>query len=100
MAPPFWVIGAPRSGTTFLARVLDHHPDIFLTNETRLMLLFSRLLNRSVDSRRLLATSKEEILRQSLATPTRPGRAGLSGSRCRFWSTVGGQISAVLPTAI
>ena len=62
MAPPFWVIGAPRSGTTFLARVLDHHPDIFLTNETRLMLLFSRLLNRSVDSRRLLATSKEEIL--------------------------------------
>ena len=62
MAPPFWVIGAPRSGTTFLARVLDHHPDIFLTNETRLMLLFSRMLNRSVDSRRLLATSKEKIL--------------------------------------
>ena len=62
MSPPFWVIGAPRSGTTFLAKVLDHHPGIFLTNETRVMLLFSRMLNRWVDARRLLATSHDEIL--------------------------------------
>ncbi len=62
MAPPLWVIGAPRSGTTFLARVLDHHPQVLLTNETRIMLLFSRMLNRWVESRRLLATSKAEIL--------------------------------------
>jgi hypothetical protein len=62
MAPPFWVIGAPRSGTTFLARVLDHHPEIFLTNETRVMLLFSRMLNRWVEARRLLATSKAEVI--------------------------------------
>jgi hypothetical protein len=62
MAPPFWVIGAPRSGTTFLARVLDHHPEIFLTNETRLMLLFSRMLNRWVGTRRLLATSRDEVI--------------------------------------
>ena len=62
MAPPFWVIGAPRSGTTFLARVLDHHPDIFLTNETRVMLLFSRMLNRWVEARRLLATSRDQVV--------------------------------------
>jgi hypothetical protein len=62
MAPPFWVIGAPRSGTTFLARVLNHHPEIFLTNETRVMLLFSRMLSRWVEARRLLATSKQEIV--------------------------------------
>jgi hypothetical protein len=62
MAAPFWVVGAPRSGTTFLARVLDHHPEIFLTNETRLMLLFSRMLNRWVEARRLLATSKSEVI--------------------------------------
>ena len=62
MAPPFWVIGAPRSGTTFLARALDHHPGIFLTNETRVMLLFSRMLNRWVDARRLLATSREDVV--------------------------------------
>lgn len=62
MAPPFWVIGAPRSGTTFLAHVLDRHPDVFLTNETRIMLLFSRMLNRRVDARRVLATSRDEII--------------------------------------
>ncbi|HEU5111739.1 MAG TPA: sulfotransferase, partial [Acidimicrobiia bacterium] len=62
MLPPFWVIGAPRSGTTFLARVLDHHPEIFLTNETRVMLLFSRMLNRWVEARRLLATSHDQIV--------------------------------------
>jgi Sulfotransferase family len=62
MLPPFWVIGAPRSGTTFLAKVLDHHPEIFLTNETRVMLLFNQLLTRSVNARRLLATSRDEIL--------------------------------------
>ena len=62
MAPPFWVIGAPRSGTTFLAKVLDHHPEIFLTNETRVMLLFSRMLNRSVETRRLLATRRDEVI--------------------------------------
>jgi hypothetical protein len=62
MAPPLWVVGAPRSGTTFLARVLDHHPEIFLTNETRVMLLFSRMLNRWVEARRLLATSKAEVV--------------------------------------
>jgi Sulfotransferase family len=62
MSPPFWVIGAPRSGTTFLARVLDHHPEIFLTNETRVMLLFSRMLNQWVNARRLLATSREEVI--------------------------------------
>jgi hypothetical protein len=62
MTPPFWVIGAPRSGTTFLTRVLNHHPEVFLTNETRVMLLFSRLLNRWVESRRVLATSRDEIV--------------------------------------
>ena len=62
MLPPFWVIGAPRSGTTFLAKVLDHHPEVFLTNETRVMLLFSRMLNRSAEHRRLLATSHDEIV--------------------------------------
>ena len=62
MAPPFWVIGAPRSGTTFLARVLDHHPDIFLTNETRLMLLVSRVLSRYVNHRRVLASHRDEIV--------------------------------------
>lgn len=44
MAPPFFVIGAPRSGTTFLVQVLDRHPEIFLTNETRVFTYLNRIL--------------------------------------------------------
>jgi hypothetical protein len=62
MLPPFWVVGSPRSGTTFLAKVLDQHPEVFLTNETRVMLLVSRLLNRHTTQRRLLATNKDVIV--------------------------------------
>lgn len=43
---PFFVIGAPRSGTTFLGRLLDSHPEILATNETRNLILGSRVLAR------------------------------------------------------
>lgn len=42
---PFWVVGAPRSGTTFFGRVLDAHPDVFCTEETRVMTFVNRILN-------------------------------------------------------
>jgi hypothetical protein len=32
---PLWVIGAPRSGTTFFGAMLDRHPEITLSNESR-----------------------------------------------------------------
>lgn len=41
---PLFVIGAPRSGTTFLAAVLNRHPMITLTNESRLGVLFKHLI--------------------------------------------------------
>ena len=44
MKPPFFVIGAPRSGTTYLVQVLNHHPDLFITNETRVMTWAHRAL--------------------------------------------------------
>ena len=47
MQDPFFIIGAPRSGTTFLQTVLDRHPDIFITNETRVMTFASRTLNKA-----------------------------------------------------
>ncbi|MDH5421882.1 MAG: sulfotransferase [Acidimicrobiia bacterium] len=43
---PIFVIGAPRSGTTYLGQVLRHHPNILLTNETRMMVMFSRILTQ------------------------------------------------------
>lgn len=42
--PPLWVIGSPRSGTTFLVEVLSRHPGILLTNETRVLLFLNRVL--------------------------------------------------------
>lgn len=33
---PIVVIGAPRSGTTYLQAVLNQHPDIFISRETRI----------------------------------------------------------------
>ena len=31
--PCLFVIGCPRSGTTLLRRMLDHHPDLAVSNE-------------------------------------------------------------------
>ena len=41
---PLWIIGAPRSGTTFLAAVLNRHPMITVTNESRIFVLLKQLL--------------------------------------------------------
>lgn len=41
---PLWVIGAPRSGTTFLAAVLNRHPLITLTSEARIGALFKQFI--------------------------------------------------------
>lgn len=41
---PLFVIGAPRSGTTFLCHVLNQHPAIQLTNESRVFVLLKDLL--------------------------------------------------------
>ena len=32
---PLFVLGAPRSGTTFLQQVIDAHPEVFVTDELR-----------------------------------------------------------------
>ena len=34
---PVIVFGAPRSGTTYLAEILNQHPEVAISNEIRLM---------------------------------------------------------------
>lgn len=34
---PIVVLGAPRSGTTFLSNLLKHHPDVYLAQEPRIL---------------------------------------------------------------
>ncbi|HET9403350.1 MAG TPA: sulfotransferase [Burkholderiales bacterium] len=41
---PLVIIGAPRSGTTFLCHALNQHPDIELTNEGRIFALMKQIL--------------------------------------------------------
>jgi hypothetical protein len=41
---PLVVIGAPRSGTTFLCHILNQHPLIQLTNESRIFVLVKDLI--------------------------------------------------------
>jgi len=42
-----FLVGLPRSGTTFLQRVLDAHPRILLTDETAVFLQLADLVTRS-----------------------------------------------------
>jgi hypothetical protein len=47
---PLFIVGAPRSGTTFLCSLLNTHPLIGLTNECRIFALLKNMLE--VDSHR------------------------------------------------
>jgi hypothetical protein len=42
---PIIIYGAPRSGTTYLNRILSEHPDIFISREIRLFLWVNESLN-------------------------------------------------------
>lgn len=39
-ARPFFLLGAPRSGTTYATKLLDAHPDVLMTNEVRIFTFF------------------------------------------------------------
>lgn len=46
-ATPLFLVGAPRSGTTFLAAVLNAHPRILMTNETAVFLQLNEAISKS-----------------------------------------------------
>lgn len=59
LGAPVFIIGAPRSGTTYLQEVLNRHPQILITNETRIMIFINRMTNR-LEDRRLNWYHREE----------------------------------------
>lgn len=63
--PPFWIVGAPRSGTTFLVRVLENHPKLFITAETRVMTFVSNIVHEASLSEELLGF-KRQVFRNRL----------------------------------
>lgn len=44
MSQPLMIVGAPRSGTTFLCQTLNQHPDIALTNESRVFVQLKHMV--------------------------------------------------------
>ena len=46
-ATPLFLIGAPRSGTTILARLLNAHGQILLTNESAVFLQLNAIVAKS-----------------------------------------------------
>ena len=44
-ARPLFVLGVPRSGTTLVAKVLNAHPNVLITNETRPLTFFKHALD-------------------------------------------------------
>jgi hypothetical protein len=42
---PLFIIGSPRSGTTFLVNALNQHPSVQLTNETRIFVLLKDMID-------------------------------------------------------
>ncbi|CAE7761062.1 unnamed protein product [Symbiodinium sp. CCMP2592] len=46
-AKPLFLFGAARSGTTFLCRILNAHPQVLLTNESAVVLQLGELIRRS-----------------------------------------------------
>lgn len=60
---PFFIIGSSRSGTTYLQRVLNQHPKLFITHETRVFTYINRALNELPADDRAVLTRKEDWLR-------------------------------------
>ena len=56
MSDPFFIIGAPRSGTTYVQYMLRHHGQLYVTDEVRIMLarkyleVFERLTGETFTS--------------------------------------------------
>ena len=48
-ATPLFVLGAPRSGTTLTADLLNSHPEVLITNEVRVFSFFSHALTHIPD---------------------------------------------------
>ncbi len=78
---PLFILGAPRSGTTFLCCTLNQHRDIRLTNESRIFVLLKDFFEERCFRPDLLDREyREEFLRFARARSRPLGRVVLSRS--------------------
>jgi len=60
---PIILFGAPRSGTTFLNRLLNSHPEMHITHEMRLFAWAHESLHVAKKEDRLLVTHREDFVK-------------------------------------
>ncbi|MBN1638295.1 MAG: sulfotransferase [Ignavibacteriales bacterium] len=60
MRPPVFIFGPPRSGSTYLVRVLNQHENFFITNELRVMSFINDLFHIFMESERMEWNLKSE----------------------------------------
>jgi hypothetical protein len=59
---PIIVFGAPRSGTTYLQELLNAHPEVFVSHETRIFAWLHHALREATQNRRFLVTYRDEYV--------------------------------------
>ncbi|CAN5223406.1 hypothetical protein BH11PLA2_BH11PLA2_17620 [soil metagenome] len=63
LAPdPIIIYGAPRSGTTYLNELLNAHPDVYISHETRLFAWMHESLVVSTQNDRLLVSYRDQFV--------------------------------------
>ena len=80
-------MGAPRSGTTYLQRVLDLHPDVCLTHETRVFAWLHAAIRSLPASDQFVVTERDRFvghLRTMLPDVVRSFYRQL-GPNARYW---------------
>lgn len=85
---PIFVCGPPRSGSTWFAHLLSSHPNVLVTNETRVMVWFSRC-HEGFEGDLQVNTNKKEFVRLA-----RPALAGLVVDYYRLLRSLHGKPSA------
>jgi hypothetical protein len=61
MSQPLMILGAPRSGTTFLCQTLNQHPEITLTNESRVFMQLKHMIEAQ--------TARTDLLGEEFQAP-------------------------------
>lgn len=59
---PIVIMGAPRSGTTYLNTILNKHPDVFVSHETRIFVWMHLALTDALDHPQRLLSHKEDFV--------------------------------------
>jgi hypothetical protein len=62
MGSPLIVYGAPRSGTSYLNAILNQHPSVFVTHETRLFVWAHESLKVATQQDRLLLSERQRFV--------------------------------------